>query len=179
LKPLRQFVPLHKTKHDRASFDCGTNALNTFFHRYARQGMDVGVNYTWVLPAAGASKGAKKQICAWYTLSVAHIRHESLPHESAKHLPHYPLQVFVLGQLAVDVRCQGQGLGDVTLINALRRCARLSQQGKVASVAVIVDVLDDDAMHFYRRYSDFKPLDPYDKHALPRLFIPMHVVRQL
>jgi len=179
LKPLRRFVPLRKTKHDRASFDCGTSALNTFFHRYARQGMDIGVNYTWVLPAAGATKGVKKQICAWYTLSVAHIRHESLPHESAKHLPHYPLPVFVLSQLAVDVRCQGQGLGDVTLINALRRCAQLSQQGKVASVAVVVDVLNDDAMHFYQRYSDFKLLYLSNERTLPRLFIPMHIVRQL
>jgi len=141
--------------------------------------MDAGVNYTWVLPAAGASKDAKKQVCAWYTLSVAHIRHESLPHENVKHLPHYPLPVFVLGQLAVDVRCQGQGLGDVTLINALRRCARLSQQGQVPSIAVIVDVLNDDAMHFYQRYSDFKPLYPSNECTLPRLFIPMHVVRQL
>jgi len=137
------------------------------------------VNYTWVLPAAGVPKGAKKQICAWYTLSVAHIRHESLPDESARHLPHYPLPVFVLGQLAVDVRCQGKGLGDVTFVNALRRCARLSQQGQVASVAVVVDVLNDDAMQFYRRYVDFKPLEPSDECALPRLFIPMHVVRQL
>jgi len=179
LKPLRRFVPLDKTKHDRTSFDCGINALNTFFHRYARQGMDVGVNYTWVLPAAGASKGAKKKICAWYTLSVAHVRHESLPHENAKRLPRYPLPVFVLSQLAVDVRCQGQGLGDVTLINALLRCAQLSQQGQVPAVAVVVDVLNDDAMHFYQRYSDFKPLHPVNESALPRLFIPMHVVRRL
>jgi len=137
------------------------------------------VNYTWVLPAAGAPKGAKKQICAWYTLSVAHIRHENLPDESARHLPRYPLPVFVFGQLAVDMRCQGKGLGDVTLINALRRCARLSQQGQVASVAVVVDVLNDAAMQFYRRYSDFKPLDCSDAYDLPRLFIPMQVVRKL
>lgn len=140
--------------------------------------MDVGVNYTWVLPAAGASKGEKKQICAWYTLSVAHIRHESLPPDSAKHLPHYPLPVFVLGQLAVDVRCQGQGLGDITLINALRRCTQLSQQGQIATIAVVIDVQNDSAMDFYRRYPDFKPLCQSD-HSLPRLFIPMHVVRQI
>jgi len=179
LKPLRRFVPLNKTRHDRASFDCGADALNTFFHRYAGQGMDAGVNYTWVLPAAGASKGEKKRICAWYTLSVAHLRRENLPREHVRHLPHYPLPVFVLSQLAVDVRCQGLGLGDVTLINALRRCARLSQRGKVPSVAVIVDVLNDDAMRFYRRYPDFKPLHPSGERALPRLFIPMRVVRQL
>jgi len=178
LKPLHRFVALHKSLHDRASFDCGEDALNTFFHRYARQGMDVGVNYTWVLPAAGTPKGEKKQICAWYTLSIAHIRHESLPPESAKRLPHYPLPVFVLGQLAVDVRCQGQGLGDITLINALRRCTQLSQQGQVAAIAVVVDVLNDSAMGFYRRYPDFRPLCLSD-HSLPRLFIPMHVVRQI
>ncbi len=140
--------------------------------------MDVGVNYTWVVPAAGTPKGEKKQICAWYTLNIAHIRHESLPPESAKHLPRYPLPVFVLAQLAVDMRCQGQGLGDATFINALRRCTQLSQQGQIAAIAVVVDVLNDRAMGFYRRYPDLKPLYLSD-HALPRLFIPMHVVRQI
>ena len=178
MKPLRRFVPLHKTLHDRAFFDCGEDALNTFLHRYARQGMDVGVNYTWVLPAAGTAKGEKKKICAWYTLSIAHVRHENLPPDSAKHLPHYPLPVFVLGQLAVDVRCQKQGLGDVALINALRRCAQLGQRGQVASVAVVVDVLNDSAMNFYRRYPDFKSLC-LSESSLPRLFIPMQVVKQV
>jgi len=179
VKPLRRFVPLDKALHHRAAFDCGVQALNTFLHQHARRGMDTGVSYTWVLPEAGKAKGEKKRICAWYTLTIAHVEHADMPSDTAKRLPHYPLPVFVLAQLAVDRQCQHQGLGDVALINALRRCAQLSQRGKVPSIAVVVDVLSDAAMQFYRRYPDFRPLLSPTANQLPRLFIPMHAVEQL
>jgi len=179
VKLLRRFVPLDRALHDRAAFDCGVEELNTFLHQHARRGMDAGVSYTWVLPAANSPKGEKKRICAWYTLTVAHIEHTNLPANTAKRLPHYPLPVFVLAQLAVDGQCQGRGLGDITLINALRRCAQLSQRGKVPSVAVVVDVLNDAALHFYDRYPDFRPLHPPATHQRTRLFIPMGIVEQL
>jgi len=178
VKPLRRFVPLDKALHDREAFDCGTQALNTFLQQHARRGMDTGVSYTWVLPEAGAAKGEKKRICAWYTLTVAHVEHADMPADAAKQLPHYPLPVFVLAQLAVDRQCQRQGLGDVALINALRRCAQLSQKGKVPAVAVVVDVLNDTAMRFYCRYPDFRPLCPPPAHQ-QRLFIPMRIVEKL
>lgn len=179
MKPLRRFVPLKKALHDRTLFDCGIEELNSFLRQHARQGMDAGVSYTWVLPEAGTPRGERKKICAWYTLTVAHIEHASLPVDMAKRLPHYPLPVFVLAQLAVDRQCQGQGLGDITFINALRRCTHLSQKGKVPSVAVVIDVLNDAAMDFYCRYPDFMPLHSSTAHQRPRLFIPMNVVKQL
>jgi len=179
MKPLRRFVPLNKAWHERTLFDCGSEELNSFLCRHARQGMDAGVSYTWVLPEAGVPKGKRKKICAWYTLTVAHIEHASMPVDMAKRLPHYPLPVFVLAQLAVDRKCQNQGLGDITLINALRRCTYLSQRGKVPSVAVVVDVLDDVAMGFYCRYPDFRPLHSSTAQQRPRLFIPMNIVEQL
>ncbi|MDX8405383.1 MAG: hypothetical protein R8K50_04450 [Mariprofundus sp.] len=179
MKPLRRFVPLDKSLHKRIGFDCGVQSLNIFLQQSARRGMDARVSYTWVLPAAGAAKGEQKHICAWYTLTVAHIEHRHLPEDMARHLPHYPLPVFVLAQLAVDKHCQGYGLGEVALINALRRCAQLSRQGKVPSVAVVVDVLNHEAMQFYRRYPDFRLLESSSAGSLPRLFIPMHIVGKL
>jgi len=179
VKPLRRFVPLDKTKHDRNAFDCGVQALNTFLIRHARRGMDTGVSYTWVLPEAETAKAGKKRICAWYTLTVAHVEHADMPPDTAKRLPRYPLPVFVLAQLAVDSRCQKQGLGDIALINALRRCAQLSRKGQVPSIAVVVDVLNNRAMRFYQRYPDFKPLNTSPRHQQKRLFIPMKVIAQL
>lgn len=86
------------------------------------------------------------------TLSVCHVERQTLPDELGKRYPNCPLPVFILAQLTVDKRCQGQKLGAVTLISALRRCAMLSQGGKVPAIAVMLDVLDADALHFYQRF---------------------------
>ena len=178
MKPLKQFVALDKQQHERKSFDCGNNDLNRFLFENATRGMRARVNYTWVLPAASVAKSRAKPICAYYTISVCHVERDILPVKIAKTLPKYPLPVFILAQLAVDKRCQGQGLGDVTLINALRRCAQLSQKGQVPSIAVILDVVDDKAMEFYRRLPDFEVLLD-ESSTLPRLFLPIKVVEAL
>ena len=178
MKPLKQFVPLDKKFHDRKSFDCGNEQLNRFLSQNAKRGMDVRVNFTWVLPAAGIEKPHPKPICAYYTISVCHIERDTLPENIAKTLPRYPLPAFILAQLAVDKRCQGQGLGDVALSNALRRCAQLSKKGQVPSIAIIVDVIDDNAMAFYRRLPDFALLHD-NTSQLPRLFLPMKVAESL
>jgi len=103
-----------------------------------------------------------------------------MPPDTAKRLPRYPLPVFVLAQLAVDSQCQKQGLGDIALINALRRCAQLSRKGQVPSIAVVVvDVLNNHAMRFYQHYPDFKPLNASPTHQQKRLFIPMKVIARL
>ena len=178
MQPLKRFVALDKALHERNTFDCGKASLNTFLQRSASQGMKAKLNFTWVLPAAGIAKGEKKPICAYYTLSVCHIERESLPDDAMKRYPNYPLPVFILAQLAVDSSCVGQKLGTASLISALRRCVSLSQDGKVAGIGVILDVLDDDALGFYQRFGGFRSLKSVDE-PRRRLFIPMKQIVSL
>lgn len=178
MTPLKQFVALDKKSHDRKSFDCANPDLNRFLAQNAMRGMQARVNFTWVLPARGTVKGKPKPICAYYTISMCHVERTILPDNIARTMPRYPLPTFILAQLAVDKSCQGQGLGDVTLINALRRCAQLSQKGQVPAVAVIIDVVDENAMAFYRRLPDFELLANQTA-SLPRLYLPMKTVEPL
>lgn len=178
MQPLKRFVPLDKALHERHSFDCGKTSLNAFLQRHAAQGMKARLNFTWVLPAAGIAEGEKKPVCAYYTLSVCHVERQTLPEDVAKRYPNYPLPVFMLAQLAVDKRCHGQKLGSVTLVNALRRCAHLSQGGKVPGIAVILDVLDEDALRFYEHFGGFRRFESAEG-AMVRLFIPMKQVERL
>ncbi len=59
--------------------------------------------------------------------------------------------VKVLGRLAVDNLYKGQGLGELLLIEALKR-SYYTSINSVASMAVIVDPIDDDAVKFYNKY---------------------------
>jgi GNAT superfamily N-acetyltransferase len=93
-------------------------------------------------------------IGGFYTLSSAALRLHDLPEDIAKRLPRYPLiPATLIGRLAIDRRHHGQGWGSFLLLDARHRCTR----SQVASFAVIVDAIDDDARAFYVHES-FLPL---------------------
>ena len=81
-------------------------------------------------------------------------------------------QIILLGRLARDLSCRGQGLGELLLMDALLRCLWLSDES-VGAMAVVVDPLDERAATFYARYGFI---------ALPdsgRMFLPMRTIRAL
>ena len=73
-----------------------------------------------------------------------------LPTAEAKGLPRLDVPVVLIGKLAVDRSVQGQGLGALLLVDALRRSLQISEQ--VGIGAVEVDAIDDAARNFYLKF---------------------------
>jgi hypothetical protein len=74
--------------------------------------------------------------------------------------------------MAVTEKCKGTGLGALTLMNALDKSLVASRD--VASWAVFVEAIDNDAAAFYRKYR-FIEL-PDDR---LRLFLPMKTIAKV
>ena len=172
--PAKQFVDLDKARHDRDSFDCGEAELNLFIRQFAAKHMQAGISRTRVLVNKQKLANDKNSICAFYTVAPSSICRETLPQRLAKKLPHYPVPVFLLAQLAVDKHYQGQGLGKITLIQALEYLWRVNQH--LTAYAVVVDCLNQSAQNFYQQFG-FQTLDK--DHHKTQLFLPMKTLTQL
>ena len=108
------------------------------------------------------------QIAGFYTLSATSIELEKLPVELTRKLPRYPrLPATLLGRLARALAFKGQGIGDLLMVDALKRSYETSSI--VGSVAVVVDPKDGPAAKFYGTFG-FKPLDEQ------KMFLPMKAV---
>jgi ribosomal protein S18 acetylase RimI-like enzyme len=153
--------------HDRAAFSCGIEELDRYLRKQAGQDLKKRVAAVFVATADGSTAAG------FYTLSAHMLHVGELPAAVAKKLPRYPnVPVTLLGRLAVSKEFQGQGLGELLLMDALRQSLLGSQL--VASAAVVVDSKNDEARRFYEKY-DFIPLPSNPT----RLFYPMKTIAAL
>lgn len=169
--PLEQvFVAVNKASHDLKLFDCGKSSMNEFIHRYALKHSKLGLSRTFVLTESKTSEKAK--IAAYYTLAVSCVLKDDIPAKQS--LPTYPIPVILLARLAIDNSYQGKGVGAKSLVYALRHAVKLTSSG-LPAYGVVLDVLDDQALMFYRQFDFFEQFtnDPM------RLFVPMKTLEQL
>jgi len=174
VKPGEHFEELDKSLHERKTFDCGRDELNDFIRQSAARHRDAGISKTLVLPAL-VERDEKADICCFYTLSHTEINRETLPESLARKLPRYPIPVMLIAQLAVHSKTQNQGLGKITLIQALKHCLKINEH--LPSHAIVVDALDESVQTFYEQYG-FQALDHHDQGRV-RLFLPMNTVAKL
>ena len=153
--------------HDRAAFSCGEPALDGYLQRQASQ--DIRRRVAQVFVALGDAPG---EIAGYYSLSATSFDKDELPPAQAKKLPHYPVPAAVLGRLAIDRARQGQGLGELLLLDAVRRVIWASTT--LAVHAIIVDAKNERAQAFYERYG-FRPFTTEPR----RLFLPLETFEKL
>ncbi|MEO0770881.1 MAG: GNAT family N-acetyltransferase [Cyanobacteria bacterium J06649_4] len=162
------FVPFSR-ELDRQSFDCGKSALNKYLQISANQHQKSDISrITVAVPAQDT-----KVIAGYYTLNASRLNVESLSAGYRKKLPqHLEIPSIKIGQMAVDQRYSGQGLGKKLLMNALYSCYVIS--GQLAVHSVTVDAYDDDAKNFWLHYSFIPFADRSES-----LFLPMKTIRAL
>ena len=154
--------------HPRHLFSCGVVALDRYLTHQANQDLrrNLAVPYVLLDTTTG-------HIAGYYTLSSFSILPASLPEAETKKIGRYPqIPTVLIGRLARDLRSRGHGVGELLLLDALRRALNLSKH--MGAWAVVVDAKDDNAKTFYEKFGFIRMLD--DDH---RLYLSMRTVEQV
>lgn len=164
-----QTVSLQKS-HFRADFDCGQALLDDYLKTQVNQDIKRKLAACFVTSEV---QNNQEYVKGYYTLSNTAISRELIPEMFQKKFPktYKSIPATLLGRLARDKSCQGTGMGEKLLIDALFRSYLASEQ--IGSFAVVVDPIDEIASAFYASYG-FKLLPDSGK-----MFLPMGTIKQL
>lgn len=148
-------------------FSCGKAALDIYIQKQVSQDIKRKLALCFVIIENKIIKG-------YYTLSNNSISQEQVPDEIRKKLPksYTGIPTTLLGRLAVDEKFKGQGIGETLLLDALKRSYDVSKSS-IASMAIIVDPIDEEAVSFYKKYGFIKLPDSC------KMFIAMKTVGNL
>lgn len=89
------------------------------------------------------------RICGYYAMTLTEVDTRAWPEESRKKLPRM-IPGVCLGRLAVDVQYQRKRLGELLLMDAVRRVRSIQEHAGV--VGLFVDAIDEQAARFYAHF---------------------------
>lgn len=163
---MKYIIEALKSDHKKSDFSCGYISLDNYIKKQAKQDMKRHISAVFVASIDGIVSG-------YYTLSGDSIEYDDVPENIKKKMPSYDkLPVTLLGRLAVDIKSQGQKIGQNLLIDALKRSLRISKS-EIGSIAVVVDPIDKKAQSFYEQYGFISLPDS------KRMFLPMGTIKSL
>jgi hypothetical protein len=160
-------VPLNSS-HNKKDFKCGKELLDNYIHYQANQDIKRSLSACFVF------SDEKNNVKGYYTLSNAGIQRELLPDDLKNKLPksYNNLPATLLGRLAVDISFVRQGIGELLLMDALKR-SYYTSINSIASMAVIVDPRDQEGVRFYKKYGFILLPDS------GKMFLPMKTISEL
>ncbi len=162
------YTELLASRHEKSNFLSGNFLLDNYLLKQASQDVKRKLAACYVV-----NDESTNRVQGFYTLSNSNIPASWIALEFKKSLPpsYLNLPTTLISRLAVDSEFQGNGVGKLLLIDALKRCFELSFQ--LGSFAVVVDPIDSVTEGFYAKYGFVK---------LPesgKMFLPMHTISQL
>lgn len=160
-------VPI-QAHHNRKSFDCGIEPLNSFLKKTAMQNEKRDLTRTYIL----SSEKNINQIAGYFTLTTGEVLVPDDAKKSIRNYPH-PAPILKIVRLAVDKEFQNLKFGEYLLFDILHKA--LTMSSALPFIGVFVDAKNIKAKQFYIKYG-FTPIsdDPSDF----RLWLPIDTIRE-
>ena len=140
------FTKFDRSIHDRNSFTCNVEELDTFLKRFAGQNQTTGNSTTHVL----FDSEQPSRILGFVTLSAAELSLTQLSEQDRKKLPRYPLPAIRIARLAVDIHERNKHYGTALLGFSVQKALDIRDLAGVR--VLIVDAKNDSAISFYEQF---------------------------
>lgn len=130
-------------EHRLDDFACGKPALDRWLQEFARSNQRHGFPRILVVHDDG-------RVVGYYGLAPSAIEPRITPRPIRTGRPPDPIPCLLIGQLAVDRRYAGRGIGSGLVTDALRRC--VAGADVIAGRAVVVRAIDPEAEAFWKSW---------------------------
>lgn len=161
-------------RHDRSGFDCGALRLNNFLTLSAKKQQKDDMTRVYVAVETGTS-----EILGYHAINVGTMGVGEMAKRPRGTPSHGEIPVLFLGQVAVDQKAQGLGIGGILMHHVFEKACVIADE--VGCHAVLLDVMSDgDADAFARRkgwYQEFGFESFASNEA--RMFMAIKLVRQI
>lgn len=129
--------PFDPKKHDRAAFSCGSERIDNYLKRTAKKHQKDDFARIFV-----AVRSGEAVVLGYYSINAHAVEGQDLPERLAQRAPrHGQIPAAYLSIIGVDQSMQGLGLGQVLMVDALKRMISLSEE--IGLAVVILDVLQE------------------------------------
>jgi GNAT superfamily N-acetyltransferase len=137
--------------HQLAAFNSGNATLDEWLRRRARANQASGASRSFVVCAGDTVVG-------YYALASGAVDAAAAPGRFRRNMPE-PIPVAVLGRLAVDQTCHGQGIGRALFRDSALRVVHAAES--IGIRGVLVHAISEEAKAFYLALGLAEsPLDP-------------------
>lgn len=169
--------PLDTDRHDRAAFSSGVEQVDNFLQKTAGKLVKGGTARVFVVVAPHQNP---ERILGFYSINAHSVDYEDLPNRYRRYaLPGGSIPAAFIGMMGVTQAAQGQGIGHLLLVDALKGAYLASH--RVGTAVVLLDILDcGNPEAVARRQRLYEGLGFQQLTSAPlRMFLPMGTVAQL
>jgi predicted N-acetyltransferase YhbS len=139
------------THHAIADFSCGNTSLDDWLKKRALANQSSGATRTFVVLA-------DEKVVGYYALASGAISTQSVQGSFRRNMPE-PIPVVILARLAIDISCQGKGVGRALFRDAALRVIQAADA--IGIRGIIVHAISQQAKDFYIALGfDVSPLEP-------------------
>ena len=164
-------------RHDVSAFDCGALRLNNYLRFTAKKRQAADMARTYVVCAAAAPSPAP--VLGYHAINVGRMTVDALARPPRDAPRHGEIPVLFLGQVAVALTAQNQGLGRILMHHVFAKATAIAEIA--GCYALLLDVMADDGRAAFEKRRDwyaafgFTPF-PSDE---ARMFMTMDQLRAL
>ena len=134
-------VELLDGRHRLQGFSCGKPPLDSWLQNFAGSNQQRGFTRTFVVCD-------DDRVIGYYGLAPTVIEPNIVPRKIRTGRPPDPIPCLLIGQLAVDSRYKGQGIGSALVKDAFLRC--VAGADIVGGRAIVVRAIDGEAERFWQ-----------------------------